>query len=1461
MRILGRALRILVFIVTLIVTATTAAVIVTQTAWFKGWLRGYAVRQANHYLDAELSIGRLGGNLFSGIALEQVTLSMHGEQVVAIESMAVTYNIPEMIRNGVSIARISLTRPVVLLERNENGDYAFARLIKRRGDQTDRSGRGPRIALKAIEVADGTVTIRGPWPEGGLKAPRRFEHLDTRLAFTYQKGHQEIDIAQLSFRGAAPSFVVSAFSGSIIIDEARISLRKLMLRSADSDVAVDGGIQRTPTTVLELTIASEKLSLAEIAPLVRAVRDIPLEPSFQVKLSGPTSHLAIDMNVRSMAGVVSGALVADLAQPNQSVTGDVVLRNLDLAPILRNPDGKSDITGKASVKVHGAPLSDTDTLRWQVGLDAPHAAALGYVAEDVVVQAQVVGPRITFDARARGYDADATAVGYVVLKGDTRPLTYDLHGVARHVDLRRLPAHLRVPPALSDLNAAYQVSGSVQPGTGPNRQAVVASGLFEASTIAGMRIAPEATGGVTLTGSDVAYWGEGTIDELNLRRFGEGFGIMALQSERFEGLLNGHVTANGRGIGVREMTLTATGTLRDSAVLGMHVSSLAFDTSLMNNNLHVSAKGDVDDVDLKAAFGREGLEGHLDGSLDAHATLANISDGVTADSVEATGRVNLQRSNVGRIEIDRAAFDGDYSPASGVIRTLDVAGPVVSLQAHGTVALDESGDSNLIVHADTSSLEELGNLIDRPLAGMAVVDATVTGNKRLLTIAGHASGDGLKYGASGALELSTDYTARVPELRMKDVAVSATTRATFVTLGGQNINELSARTEYADRQLTFDATARQPNRSLNLAGEVTLNPDRQEVAVQRLAATTQGLSWQLAPGAQPVVRYGDDEIAVKDLRMRSGDQQLAIGGAFGRANDVLDVSLDNVDLAVVDAVMVRPPQLSGRLRASGSVTGTREQPQVRADFHVTQGGFRQFHYADLSGTMNYGGKGITLDAKLQQDASAWLTAKGYVPVALLKGPGNAPESHGAEVPPEDRIDLQIDSSPIQLGLIQGFTTAVSNVTGTMQANVQVTGSASDPHPGGSIAVSDAGFTVGASGVSYAGGSGRIEFQGDRVHIDEFRLLDNQRKALVVSGDLAIHERELGGVDVSVKATDFKVIDNKIGSVRINSNLHITGELSYPRVEGDLGINTGVINLDELLAATTGSAYSTTPIQMPGTDPASVERAGQPSASVFDALQMEIHVTVPNDLVVKGSDLRISDAPVGLGALNVTLGGDLWVSKTPWDRPRLTGPVNTVRGTYDFQGRRFDILRDGTLRFDGLDELEPVLDIRAERLIQGVRTSVNLRGTLHHPDVMLSSSPPLEQSDILALIVFNQPTSQIGAGQQISLAQRAESMALGAVVGQLASSIGGALDLNTFELQIAPDNGAAAQVTVGQQLSQNLFVKVEQGIGDQTATNVVIEYQLGKWLLLETNVRQGTTTLQPFQRVQGSGMDLIFFFSY
>src|SRR4029077_1912400 len=136
--------------------------------------------------------------------------------------------------------------------------------------------------------------------------------------------------------------------------------------------------------------------------------------------------------------------------------------------------------------------------------------------------------------------------------------------------------------------------------------------------------------------------------------------------------------------------------------------------------------------------------------------------------------------------------------------------------------------------------------------------------------------------------------------------------------------------------------------------------------------------------------------------------------------------------------------------------------------------------------------------------------------------------------------VRIESSPIDLGIVQGFTTELTNVKGVVQANLHVSGSAGDPQPGGAITVQDASLRVEPTGVAYTGLDASIALQSDRLHIDEIRVLDDRRKPLSIAGDLAIHELAVGGVNITVKADDFKVIDNTMGHVRVRSDLRIEG---------------------------------------------------------------------------------------------------------------------------------------------------------------------------------------------------------------------------------------------------------------------------------------------------------------------------------
>src|SRR5215212_2002655 len=161
MRIAKRLLHVLVIVLTLVVGAAAAAIIVSQTAWFKNWLRGYIVREANQYLNGTLSIERLGGNLFFGVEMENIGVSMDGTQVVAVKDLGLDYNVFQLLTRGLSVDNIRLDKPVIYLRR-EGDTWSLSRLVKKQQTEADRSGPAKPIAIDAIGITDGSVVVESP---------------------------------------------------------------------------------------------------------------------------------------------------------------------------------------------------------------------------------------------------------------------------------------------------------------------------------------------------------------------------------------------------------------------------------------------------------------------------------------------------------------------------------------------------------------------------------------------------------------------------------------------------------------------------------------------------------------------------------------------------------------------------------------------------------------------------------------------------------------------------------------------------------------------------------------------------------------------------------------------------------------------------------------------------------------------------------------------------------------------------------------------------------------------------------------------------------------------------------------------------------------------------------------------------------------------------------------------------
>ena len=415
MRVARRLLHVLVIVLTLVVGAAAAAIIVSQTAWFKNWLRGYIVAESARYLNGRLSIERLGGNLFFGVEMENVGISMDGTEVVAIEDLGLDYNVFQMIARGVSIDDIRLNRPVLYLKR-EGETWSIARLIKKQEQEADREGPSSPIAIDNIAVTDASVVLEGPVGTSGVDVPDRFDRIDANLSFRYEPVHYSVEISQVTFRGSEPAIGLNGLSGHVSVRDDTVFIENLALRTEESALRVEGSIEHyLDKPVFKVEASSEKVSLPEIARLVPALSGVLLQPAFELKVHGPMDRLGVEMNVRSSAGKVTGQLTADVMMPGQSVAGDVTVHSLNLAPILKDPAQKTDLTGRASIDVTAESFTNIDSIKGSVTIDAPRVTAAGYTAERVIASADLNQGRAAINAKASAYGAAATARGRVTL--------------------------------------------------------------------------------------------------------------------------------------------------------------------------------------------------------------------------------------------------------------------------------------------------------------------------------------------------------------------------------------------------------------------------------------------------------------------------------------------------------------------------------------------------------------------------------------------------------------------------------------------------------------------------------------------------------------------------------------------------------------------------------------------------------------------------------------------------------------------------------------------------------------------------------------------------------------------------------------------------------------------------------------------------------------------------------------
>ena len=1477
---LRRSLRITGFVVTGVIAVICLALIASQTPWFRNWASAYIVRSSDRFLNGELEIGRLEGNLFTGAVLHDFAITMDGERVISARRAEIDYNLSDLLSSGVVIDSIRLFEPSIVVRRDERG-LNLGRLIK----SQPRDPNAPRrtVTLSDIQINDGTIALFGIREVGPFIVPARFEDFDARLVYEYQPEGSTLNLAQVSAQGFDPALDIRQLGGTLAFGGGNMHLEDVTMKTPESNVHVDGVIEDyLGTARFELVAKGSPWSLPELEGIVPFVEPYDLHPQITAEIVGPASQLVITVDATTEAGDVAGMMTGDFADPDRRLEGLLSLTHFDLGTLYSDPDLESDLTGQARFDL--ALLEGDVPVRGTWAFQGPSVELMGYRASNVDAQGRVDRRLVTVtQGRANAYGGFATAAGTIRFANDAgRGLAVDLRGRATNLNLRALPQTIPVPRLMTDLDAtAYRLQYDDAGFTG---EATLAQSVIEGATYAaGTR------GTFTSRGGVLRYDAEGRVAGLNLLRYGRALDLAWLADPRLEGSLSGTFDIEGRGDSVENLALAARGTLVDSTIFGGELPALEYDATIIDRRLTFVADGSFRGFDGAAVTGLPEYAGVLNGSVNGRFEIADLAAEITADAVAFDGVASLEASTLGGLRFDRATFDGTFSGRAGQIRRLDITGPDLTASGTGSYDLTPGGVSNITFTATSTDLAGIGELIGQPLSGSATVEGTLTGTSEALRVRGTLDGGAIGYGDYRALDLDATFDAIVPDLDYTRATGSTTLTSTMIEGLPISVADADLTASYDGSAVTFKGTLRGEGRSIDAGGRAVLHADHQEVHLSALSVTAGEQQWALEAG-DAAIHYGRDALILKGVTLASGTSRISVDGTlpFDASRNVgpLRVQLVNVDLAAVEPLLLTNYGLGGTLNAEGVVTGSLSDPLVDGTLRLENGTVRGYAFERLEGSVDYGARAITLDLRLQQGPLENLTAKGVVPLSALERRGT-----GGHAETDEQIDVRIQSTPIQLAIVQAFVPYVTDVQGLADIDVTVRGTIDDPHVVGGIGVKGGSFAVPELGTAYTGLDTQIAFEDDVVNVRSFTLTDDNGEIMRVGGNLSVHEGQVGTFQVVIESQNFEVIDNRLGDVQITSLLALEGTLAAPKLIGNVEVEAGRVEVDRVFDMLGGNAYALSPqgaLPPEGTTvltrteealeqsaeaearaaeaDAAAEAADQPETPIFDRLQMDLHVLVPNNLVVRGSDIRPSGpASAAVGDINVTVGGDVRMRKPAGGDTAITGVVNTVRGTYDFQGRRFEVERDGVIRFLGTTDLNPLIDISATREISGVVARVHLRGTLREPTLTLTSDPPLDEADILSLVIFNRPINQIGNEERGFLTDVAANYAAGIFTEQLSQSLGRALDLDLFEIQTTTTAGEITpRITVGQQFGERLFMRFSQQFGSQQISEFSLEYELTDFLRLSGSVaegRQSAAQRLALRRVERFGLDLVFFFSY
>ncbi|MDS4009930.1 MAG: translocation/assembly module TamB domain-containing protein [Defluviicoccus sp.] len=710
------------------------------------------------------------------------------------------------------------------------------------------------------------------------------------------------------------------------------------------------------------------------------------------------------------------------------------------------------------------------------------------------------------------------------------------------------------------------------------------------------------------------------------------------------------------------------------------------------------------------------------------------------------------------------------------------------------------------VRARADTLTPLGRPFGLALAGSLGLTAELGNAGGRQSVRATAAGSGLEYGAAGEtaapqarierVDVALDLTDPAAERRL---TVSAEANGLALAAGRLDQTRLAiegARDAYTVRASTAG----------DLAGLSQLDTEArvrtgavQEVALQRLDAILHGEALRLVKPARLTAE--GEQITLRDLVLAYGKARAEADLVKAPARVDGKLTLRDLDLGVVER-FAPGTALAGTANAEARLTGTPRQPLLRLKTKV-----QDFGLSDEKAASN-ARLNAQLDASVEAgQARAKLTAEGLGRRPLeaeLSAPVRfALDPFAAEVPEDGAVRGRVVWQGALAPVMQMLPVDALALAGDADVNLGIGGTVRDPRLSGSIAVTRGSLEVFETGTILRPLDLRIAADGRTFRIDRLEAGDAGRGRLTGTGSIALDGAPR--LDLKLEARDATLIRRDDVTSRLSGTVAMTGTVGEQgRLTARIENEATEIRLVNRLPPAIDTIDIVFADEIRPESPADETAAAGPGWLILDA-----RVDLPRRVFVRGRGLESEWA----GQISV---------EGPADKPRVRGRLRPVRGTFSLLGKMFT-LEDGAIVIDGLDQ-DISINLTAAYQRADLKALLIVTGTAAKPSIRLSSEPELPQDEVLAQVLFNKASGDLGPVEAVQLAAAAAALASGepGILDKLRDATG--LDRLTVGSATTADGQTTGTVGAGRYVSEGVYVGIEQGTV-ANSTEVVVEIDL------------------------------------